>query len=39
MARQPVTAITPDPASGASMGEIEITSMIIAMSFVASVPV
>jgi hypothetical protein len=39
MPRHEVSAITPDPASGASMGETEMTSMIAAIMRVASGPV
>ncbi len=38
MPRQPTRCITPLPASGASIGEIEITSITIAISRVASGP-
>ena len=39
IARQSATNITIDPANGASIGDTEITSMTIAISRVASVPV
>ena len=39
MPRQPASAMTPDPASGASIGETEITSITAAMSRVAAAPV
>jgi hypothetical protein len=38
MPRQPTTCITPLPASGASIGEIEMTSITIAISRVAAGP-
>ena len=38
MPRQPTSCMTPLPASGASIGEIEITSMTIAISRVAVGP-
>ena len=37
--RQPASKITPEPASGASIGETEITSITIAISRVAAGPV